>query len=177
MIKTEYIKKAVWFTVILTNVILWSNVYLDIKLKAQRLVYQVNHLVMTDSRINKEYNKYLYSDNQITLINILTGSKTSNIYSKEFNKVKPFKRYDCKIGKNLLEYSRQDDNLYYPEEATFLHKTKINIPILAIIKTYFIETQYIVINTNINDLPLPLNVSYLTYKHSCGTFADWNVKL
>lgn len=177
MIKAEYIKKAVWFTVILTNVIFWSNVYLDIKLKAQRLVFQVNNLVITDSRINKEHNKYLYADNQITLLNILTGSKVSNIYSKEFSKVKPFKRFECQTGENLLEYSRQDDNIFYPEEATFIHQTRVSIPILAIIKTYFVDTQYIVINTNINDLPLPLNVSYLTYKHSCGTFADWNVKL
>lgn len=177
MIKKEHIKHTIWFIVILTNVIFWSNIYLDIKLKAQRLVYQVNELVMTDSRINKEKNKYLYSDNEITLLNILTGSKISNIYGKDFSKVKAFKRFNCNSGENLLEYSRQDENLYYPEEATILYQTRISIPLMAIIKTYFTDAQYIVINTTINDLPLPLNVSYLTYKHSCGVFADWNVKL
>lgn len=177
MIKKEHIKHTIWGIVIITNVIFWSNIYLDIKIKAQRLVYQVNELVMTDSRINKEKNKYLYADNEITMLNLLTGNKVSNIYSKEFSKVKPFKRYSCNSGDNLLEYSRQDDNIYYPEDATLIHQTRISIPMVAIIKTYFMDTQYIVVNTSINDLPLPLNVSYLNYKHSCGVFPDWNVKL
>lgn len=175
MIKKEHIKHALWFIVILTNVIFWSNIYLDMKLKAQRLVYQVNDLVMSDSRINKEKGKYLYADNEITLLNLLTGSKTSNIYGKDLTKVKPFKRFTCNSGENLLEYSRQDDNLYDSEGATVLYQTRISIPLLAIIKTYFQNTEYIVVNTTINDLPLQLNVSYLTYKHICGKFADWNV--
>lgn len=177
MIKNEYIKRTVWAIIILVNIIFWANLYLDINLKAQRLVYQINEIVITDNRINKEHNKYLYADNQVTLLNILTGNKISNIYEKELSKVKPFKRFNCQTKDNLLEYSRQDDNLFYPEEATLLYQTKIRIPLLAIIKTYFMDTQYIVVNTNINDLPLPLNVSYFKYKHSCGIFLDWSVKL
>lgn len=177
MITKEHIKQTLWGIVILTNVIFWSNIYLDINLKAQRFVYQINQVVLTDNRINKEHNKYLYGDNQITLLNILTGSKISNIYEKELSKVKPFKRFNCQDGDNFLEYSRQDDNLFYPEDATLLYQTKMRIPLLAILKTYFVDTQYIVVNASINDLPLPLNVSYLKYKHGCSIFPDWNVNL
>lgn len=177
MIKKEHIKQTLWAIVILTNIIFWSNIYLDIKLKAERLVYQVNEVIMKDSRINRERNKYIYADNQITILNLITGKKVSNIYSKDFTKVKPFKRFNCKNGENTMEYSRQDENIYYPEDAQLLHQIRVNIPILAILKTYVVKEQYIILNTTINDLPLPLNIKYLTYQHNCGVFADWNVKL
>lgn len=173
----EYVKQSLWLIVILTNIIFWSNIYLDIKLKSQRLVYQVNELIINDKRINKEINKYIYADNQVTLLNIVNRTKVSNIYEKDFSKVVAFKRFNCDSGENVLEYSRQDDNVYYSEEATVKYQTKIKIPLVAIIKTYFMNEQYIVVNAEINDLPLPLNVSYLKYKHNCGVFADWNVKI
>lgn len=177
MIKKEHIKKTIWCIVILTNVIFWANIYLDIKIKAQRLVYQVNQLVISDSRINKEKNKYLYADNEITFMNLLTRKKISTIYRKEYSKVKPFKRFVCNSGENALEYSRQDDNYYYPEDATNLYTTSIEIPLINIIKTYFTDSQQFVLNTYINDLPLPLNVKYFKYKHNCDIFSDWNVKI
>lgn len=177
MIKKEHIKKTLWGIVILTNVVFWVNVYLDVKIKAQRLVYQVNQLMILDGRINKEKNKYLYADNEITFINLLTRKKISTIYSKPYSKVKPFKRFYCTSGENALEYSRQDDNYYYPEDATSVYTTSIDIPLMNIIKTYFTDNEQFVLNTRINDLPLPLNVRFFKYNHNCGVFADWNIKI
>lgn len=177
MIKKEHIKKTLWCIVIITNVVFWANIYIDIKIKAQRIVYQVNQLVISDGRINKEKNKYLYADNEITFINVLTRKKNSTIYAKDYNKVKPFKRFHCQSGENALEYSRQDDNYYYSEDSTALYATNIEIPLINIIKTYFTDNQQFVINTYINDLPLPLNVKYFKYKHNCGVFADFYVTI
>lgn len=177
MIKKEHVKKGMWCVIILTNIVFWLNIYMNIELKAQRLVFQVNDLLIKDKRINKEKNRYIYANNQIKLVNLINGVKVSNIYAKEFSKVKPFKRYNCKSGDNILEYSRLDENMYYLEDATIIYQTRIEIPIMAIIKTFFVENQQITVNIMINDLPLPLNVTYAKYKHTCGIFSDWSVKL
>lgn len=175
MIKKETIKHIIWFMIILTNVIFWLTVYADMRIKAQRLVFQVTDAILADKRINVDKTQYLFADNNVTLLNMLTGVKVSTVYTKDVKDVKVFKRYSCETSnENVLEYSRNDDNINYLDKAKAVHEITVHIPRLAIIKSFFTENQNVNIDTSFDNLPVPLNVNYLVYKHRCGTFADWS---
>lgn len=48
MIKKETIKHIMWFIILLTNVIFWLSTYSDMRIKAQRLVFQVSDALLND---------------------------------------------------------------------------------------------------------------------------------
>ena len=175
MIKKEYIKKTIWFIIIIVNIIFFMNLYLDINLKAQRLVFQINNKIITDKRINNLSNKYLFSDNDIEFKNLIIGRKISIIYSKDLNKVFAFKRYICQSNKDVFEYSRTDENIHYPADNESLHTLNIPIPIFSIIKTYFNDDNTFKMIIKIDDTSLPITVNYVNYKHMCETYEDWSV--
>lgn len=178
MIKKETIKHIIWFMIILTNVIFWLNIYSEMRLKAQRLVFQVTDALLTDKRINVDKNQYLFADNNVSLINVLTGVRRSTVYSKDIKDVTVFKRYSCETSdENVLEYSRNDDNINYLEKAQAVHQITVSIPTLTIIKSFFNDNQTVTIQTSFDNLSVPLNINYLVYKHRCGTFADWSFKI
>ena len=106
---------------------------------------------------------------------MLTGVKVSTVYSKDIKDMKVFKRYSCETAnENILEYSRNDDNINYLDKAKAVHEITVHIPRIAIIKSFFSDNLNVNIQTSFDNLELPLNVSYLVYKHRCGTFADWS---
>lgn len=178
MINKQTMKHITWFMIILTNVIFWLTIYSEIRIKAQRLVFQVTDAILTDKRVNIDKTQYLFADNNVTLINLLTGVRRSTVYSKDLKDVKVFKRYSCETSdENILEYSRNDDNINYLENTKPVHVITVQIPRFTIIKSFFSDNHNVNIQTNFDDLPIPLNVNYLKYKHRCGTFADWSVKI
>ena len=98
--------------IILTNVIFWFNNLSRNKNKSTRWVFQVTRCQKTDKRVNIDKTQYLFADNNVTLINLLTGVRRSTVYSKDLKDVKSFQRYSCleTSDENILEYSRNDDN-------------------------------------------------------------------